>query len=158
MCKAGFLDCNKIDVPNTDGCECSYSTGAMTTPSCCADKCPTQHSDGLVGGEPYYPASPYFYDCVPAMTMNSQLAQDACNAYVAGRGGPANYCQPFAASADAAAPDSWCSATSPSTGFMGDCICWSFTGQWAGTYLDPQQQGIPNPQNCYTGLSSGMFN
>ncbi len=47
---------------------------------------------------------------------------------------------------------------SPTTGFMNDCICWTFTGQFAGTYLDPQQQSIPSPQDCYTGLSSGTFN
>jgi len=155
-CKANYLDCNKINPPNTDGCECAYS-GVTTAPTCCADQCPIKHTDGLVG-QSYYPASPFFYDCVAAGTMNSTLAQDACNSYVVARGGAANYCQPFAASADAAAPDSWCSATSPTTGFLGDCICWSFSGQWAGTYLDPQQQGIPMPQDCYTGGSSGTFN
>jgi hypothetical protein len=90
--------------------------------------------------------------------MSSTLAQDACNAYVVGRGGPAHYCQPFAYSADAASPDSWCSATSATAGFMGDCICWTFSGPEQGTFLDPQQQGLTNPQNCYYGVPSGTFN
>ena len=107
----------------------------------------------------WYPASPYFYDCVPTGTMNSQLAQDACGAYVSGKGGsPSTWCQPFANSVDAAAPDSWCAATSASAGFMGDCICWSFSGQWSGTYLDPKAANIPNPQDCYYGVVSGNFN
>jgi hypothetical protein len=155
VCKSGFLDCDKINVPNTNGCECPYS-GVSTAPACCADKCPTKHNDGLTG-QSYYPPSPYFYDCVAAGTMNSTLAQDACNAYVVGRGGAANYCQPFGP-ADGGAPDSWCSASAQGAGFMSDCICWSFSGQWAGTYLDPQQAGISMPQNCYTGGQSGTFN
>jgi len=156
MCTNGNLDCNKIDAPNTDGCACTY-TGVTTAPQCCADKCPSQHTDGLIG-QSYYPSSPYFYDCVAPGTMNSTLAQDACNSYVVARGGAANYCQPFAASADAAAPDSWCAATSATAGFMGDCICWTFSGQYQGTVLDPQQAGIPSPQDCYYGVVSFSFN
>ena len=155
MCKSGFLDCNKINPPDTDGCECPYS-GVSTAPTCCADQCPLKHTDGLVG-QSYYPASPYFYDCVAAGTMNSQLAQDACNNYVVGRGGPANYCQPFGPS-DGGAPDSWCAATAMGAGFMNDCICWTYSGQWAGTILDSQAAGASPAVDCYYGTSTGTFN
>lgn len=160
MCKSGFLDCNQINAPNTDGCECQYS-GVSTAPTCCADQCPVKHTDGLVG-QSYYPQSPYFYDCVPAGTMNQQLASDACAAYVTARGGaPSTYCLPFGPS-DGGPPDSYCAAscTNPTTctGFMNDCICWTFSGTYVGTYLDPQAYGIPMPQMCYTGASSGTFN
>jgi hypothetical protein len=158
-CKANFLDCNKINPPNLDGCECPYS-GVTTAPNCCAEACPTKHTDGLVN-QTYYPPSPYFYDCVLPATMNSQLAQDACNAYVVGRGGAANYCLQFGPS-DGGPPDSWCAATCTNpttcTGFMNDCICWTFSGTYQGTVLDPQALGIPMPQMCYTGGSSGTFN
>ena len=154
-CKAQFLDCNKINAPNTDGCECSYS-GVSTAPACCADMCPTKHTDGLVG-QSYYPSSPYFYDCATA--MGSQLAQDACGAYVTGRGGsPSTYCQPYAESLDASVPDSWCSANASGVGFMGDCICWTFSGQYIGTVYDAQAQGAPMPSSCYYGASTVTFN
>jgi hypothetical protein len=155
-CTAGNFDCNAINPPNTDGCECSYA-GVTNAPSCCADACPTKHDDGLVG-QSYYPASPYFYDCVGTGQMNSQLAQDACNSYVVARGGAADYCQPFTDSADATSPDSWCAATSPTTGFMNDCICWTFSGPYVGQVFDPKAQGASPPADCFSGSSTVTFN
>lgn len=156
-CTTGNLDCNALDPPNTDGCECSYS-GVTTAPACCADTCPVKHTTGLEG-QSYYPSSPYFYDCVTtAMGITQTLAQNACNAYVVARGGPANYCQPFYDSNDASAPDSYCSASSETTGFMGDCICWTFSGQYAGTVFDAEAQGATPANDCFGGQSSVTFN
>lgn len=113
-CGAGTFTCG-------GACECAYS-GASTAPACCDSSCPVQHKTGLAG-QPYYPTSPIFYDCVSQGTIDSQLAQDACNAYVTGRGGPADC---------AVSADTWC------TSYMGDCICWSYAGKYAGTVLDAQ--------------------
>ena len=159
-CANGYLDCNGSIPPNTDGCEC-HAPGA-TAAQCCATvpggDCPIQHTDGLTG-QSYYPASPLFWDCVPAGTMNSQLAQDACNDYVVARGGPANFCTEFVNGADSSTPSSWCSATMPmGTGFMGDCICWSFFGQYAGQVFDPQVLGASPATDCWYGTSPTTWN
>jgi hypothetical protein len=81
--------------------------------------------------------------------MNSQLAQDACVAYV----GAANaaQCQPYS-EADASLPDSWCSGA-----FTGDCVCWTYSGQYVGTVFDAKAQGASPPTDCYYGPSSTTF-
>jgi len=145
-CATGYLDCNgATSPPNLDGCEC-HVPGA-TQSQCCATSggdCPVQHKNGL--GQ----ATSLFYDCVPAGTMNSQLADDACIAYV----GAANaaQCQPYSDVIDAAAPDSWCSGA-----FTGDCICWTFSGQYVGTVYDAKAQGAPTPSMCYYGPTATTF-
>ena len=146
-CATGYLDCNgATNPPDLDGCEC-HVPGA-TQSQCCATSggdCPVQHKNGL--GQ----STSLFYDCVPAGTINSQLANDACIAYV----GAANAadCQPYYASEDAAAPDSWCSGAA-----TGDCICWTFLGQYSGTVCDAKAAGAPDPTQCYFAPTTGTFN
>src|SRR6202044_1696110 len=140
----------------SDGCECAAPTGT----SCCGQACPTEHTDGLIGGQSYYPASPNFYDCVPTGTMNIQLAQDACIAYVTARSGTAANCGEFGPE-DGGPPDSVCAITAGNcgtncTGYLGDCICWTASGAYKGQVLDPVAQGL-NDQ-CYEGMSSLTFN
>ncbi len=160
-CATGYLDCNgaaNTNPPNVDGCEC-HAPGA-TVAQCCGGGCPVQHTDGLVG-KSYYPASPTFYDCIPAMTMNINLAVDACAAYVTARGGnAATNCGEFGPQ-DGGPADSVCAITNGNcgtncTGYMGDCICWTASGTYKGQVLDPVAQGLDN--QCYIGSSSLMFN
>lgn len=153
-CASGYLDCNSSVPPNTDGCEC-HVPGASAA-QCCGTECPVGHTDGLVG-QAYYPPNPNFYDCVAVGTMNSQLAQDACNNYVTARGGGPTDCIAFAGSSDATAPDAWCSAQTPTTGFLGDCICWSFSGTFSGQVLDPQARGLSPAAECWSVASPSMF-
>ena len=100
--------------PNTDGCECRLA-GATTGPCCAGETCPIRHSDGL--GE----ASSVFYDCVPTGMIDSQLAQDACVAYVGA--GNASACQLYDNPGDGGVMNAWCSGP-----LTGDCICWTFSG------------------------------
>jgi hypothetical protein len=161
-CATGYLDCDGIagtNPPDLNGCEC-HAPGA-TASQCCSGGCPVQHVTGLVGGEPYYPASDIFYDCVPTSTgVDLQLAQDACSAYVAARGGvPATNCGEFGPT-DGGPPDSVCAITagncgSSCTGYDGDCICWTASGTYKGQVLDPVAQGLND--ECYTGSSSLTF-
>lgn len=158
-CATGHLDCNGpagTNPPNLDGCECAVSAGVT---QCCGGACPVQHITGLVG-QSYYPASDVFYDCVAAGTMDLQLAQDACNAYVTARGGTgAANCSPFGPT-DGGPADSVCAITSSNcgsacTGFLGDCICWTSSGTYQGQVLDPVANGLNNM--CYYGQSSLTF-
>jgi hypothetical protein len=160
-CATGYLDCDGpagTNPPNTNGCEC-HVPGA-TASQCCAGGCPVQHVDGLVG-QTYYPKSDTFYDCVPAGTMNIQLAADACAAYVTARGGnAATNCGEFGPT-DGGPPDSVCAITagncgSNCTGYDGDCICWTASGTYKGQVLDPVALGLDD--KCYTGQSSLTFN
>lgn len=141
-CASGFLDCNAMTPPNTDGCECEV-VGASSAP-CCSGGCPSRHSNGL--GQ----ASSTFYDCLPAGTVDSQLAQDACIAYVGA--GNASACQLYENPGDGGALNAWCSGP-----LTGDCICWTFSGEFKGQVLDPRGMGLPNPQNCRSGPSSSTF-
>jgi hypothetical protein len=144
-CATGYLDCNgATSPPNVDGCECHVPNA--TQDQCCATSggdCPIQHKNGL--GQ----STSLFYDCVPAGTINSQLAEDACVAYV----GTANAgdCGLYGP-ADGGAADSWCSG--PATG---DCICWTYSGTYMGQVLDPKAQGLNPPSDCYYGPSSETF-
>ena len=144
-CATGYLDCNgTTNPPDIDGCEC-HVPGASQS-QCCATSggdCPIQHKNGL--GQ----ATSLFYDCVLAGTMNQQLAQDACISYVGAAN--ASQCQPYYSSLDAAAPDSYCSGGA-------DCICWTFTGQYAGTVCDAKAIGAPDPTQCYFAPTTGTFN
>jgi hypothetical protein len=106
--------------------------------------CPFQHNNGLTM------AMSRFYDCVPSGTINSQLAQDACIAYVGSAN--AGQCAQYSDS-DAGSPDSWCSGA-----FTGDCVCWSFSGTHAGTYMDSSAAGIMPPTTCSYGAPTGTFN
>jgi hypothetical protein len=160
-CATGYIDCDGpagTNPPNTNGCEC-HVPGA-TASQCCAGGCPVQHVDGLVG-QSYYPKSDTFYDCVPAGTMNLQLAADACAAYVTARGGnAATNCGEFGPT-DGGPPDRVCAITagncgSNCTGYDGDCICWTASGTYKGQVLDPVALGLDN--QCYTGQSSLTFN
>jgi hypothetical protein len=76
ICNPGHLDCNAVNGPDTDGCEC-------TTPTCCGTGCQTTHSDGLGHN---------FYDCSPLGTYNAQTAVEACQAYAMGVGGDPTAC------------------------------------------------------------------
>jgi len=147
-CATNDLDCNGLagSAPNLDGCEC-HAPGA-TASQCCSGGCPVQHTDGLTGSG--YPPNPKFYDCVPALTMNSQLAQDACNNYVNAVGSAA--CLAYSETADASAPDSWCGG-----GDTFDCICWTFSGRYSGTVFDAFANGAPDPTLCYYGMSNVTF-
>ena len=144
-CASGYLDCNgTTKPPNRDGCECNVP--GATQAQCCATAggdCPVQHRNGLSQ------ATSLFYDCVPAGTMSSQLAQDACIAYV----GAANAadCQQYE-EVDASVPDSWCSGPA-----SGDCVCWTFSGLFAGQVLDAKAAGL-TPTNCYYGQGTTSFN
>ena len=152
-CATGFLDCNAATMPpDLDGCECT----APSTAPCCGGACPTGHITGLVPGQkPYYPTDQNFYDC--DTTMNLQLATDACTAYVTARGGTAAAnCGAFGP-VDGGPPDSVCAITaincgSSCMGFMGDCICWTVSGTYAGQVIDPVALGLD--AQCYTGSSS----
>jgi hypothetical protein len=74
-CNPGHLDCNAVNGPDTDGCEC-------TTPACCGTSCQTTHDNGV--GQSYY-------DCSPQGTYNSGTAMEACQAYATGmNANPAN--------------------------------------------------------------------
>jgi hypothetical protein len=160
-CATGYLDCDgpaNTNPPNTNGCEC-HSPGAKAS-QCCGGGCPVQHTDGLIG-QSYYPASPTFYDCLPAGTMNTTLAEDACAAYVTARGGTAaTNCGLFGPT-DGGPADSVCAITvgncgGSCTGFLGDCICWTASGTYKGQVLDPVAQGLDD--QCYTGMSALTFN
>jgi hypothetical protein len=146
-CATGYLDCNGSTPPNTDGCECNAPGATMT--QCCVNSggdCPFKHNNGL-----NQPSSP-FWDCVPTGTMNAQLAEDACDAYVTSKGDATSNCQPYGM-ADASTPDSFCSGA-----VTGDCICWTYSGQYAGQVLDPQAEGLMPASDCYYGLSTTLFN
>ncbi len=160
-CATGYLDCDGpagTNPPNINGCEC-HVPGA-TQAQCCASQggdCPISHNNGLTAATSPTPAAITFWDCFPACTTTScmaQVAQDACIAFV----GAANaaQCQAYG-QADASTPDSYCNGGNNDTAVNGDCICWTFAGQWTGTFLDPKQQGLSSPQNCYYGGSSGTF-
>jgi hypothetical protein len=160
-CATGYLDCDGpagTNPPNLDGCEC-HAPGA-TASQCCGGGCPVQHDDGLVG-KSYYPANPDFYDCVPTGTIDLELAQDACDAYVTARGGvAATNCGEFGPE-DGGPADSVCAITTGNcggscTGFLGDCICWTASGTYVGQVLDPVAQGLDD--ECYVGPSSLKFN
>jgi len=144
-CATGHLDCNFATAPNTDGCECT----APATAQCCVNSggdCPFLHNNGL------NQASSPFWDCVPTGTINAQLAQDACDAYVTGAGQATSNCQLYGM-ADASLPDSYCSGSA-----TGDCVCWTYSGQYMGQVFDPKALGIPMPQDCYYGASTETFN
>jgi hypothetical protein len=76
MCNPGHLDCNAVNGPDTDGCEC-------TTPACCGTSCQTTHDDGV---------GQSFYDCFPMGTHTAQTAMEACQAYAMGMGGDPRAC------------------------------------------------------------------
>lgn len=148
-CTTGHLDCNALTPPDSDGCECPYS-GVTTAPSCCADQCPTQHSDGLVGGS--YP-NPTFYDCEATGAMDQQLALDACGAYVTAKGGSQTANCALFGPVDGGPPDSVCAIVTQNcgmncTGFANDCNCWIFSGTFKGMAFDPKAAGAPDAQ-CY---------
>jgi len=152
MCATGYLDCNGIagtNPPNLDGCECQ-APGA-TASQCCSGGFPVSHTDGLVGGG--YPPNPTFYDCVPTGTMNSQLAQDACNNYVSSPLIGAMPCQGYSETTGGPI-DGWCGG-----GDQGDCICWVFAGTPGdiGTVFDAFANGEPDPTQCYYGASTVKF-
>jgi len=160
-CATGYLDCDGIagtNPPNTNGCECHAPNA--TASQCCSGTCPVAHVTGLVGSQPYYPPNDTFYDCIPAGTMNIQLALDACAAYVVARNGTAaTNCGEFGPQ-DGGMPDSVCAITTGNcgtncTGFLGDCICWTSSGTYQGQVLDPVAQGLNNM--CYLGPSSLTF-
>jgi hypothetical protein len=159
-CATGYLDCDGpagTNPPNLNGCECHAPNA--TASQCCSGGCPVSHVTGLVG-QSYYPTSDIFYDCVPTGTMNLQLALDACAAYVVARGGTAaTNCSEFGPT-DGGLPDGVCAITSNQcttncTGFLGDCICWTYSGTYEGQVLDPVAQGLNN--QCYIGNSSLTF-
>jgi hypothetical protein len=75
-CNPGHLDCNSVNGPNTDGCEC-------TTPACCGTSCQTTHDNGT---------GQSFYDCAPQGTYNPKTATEACAAYAQSIGGDPNAC------------------------------------------------------------------
>jgi hypothetical protein len=143
-CATGHLDCNSATAPNTDGCECT----APSTAPCCVNSggdCPSKHINGL------NQASSTFWDCVPTGTINAQLALDACTAYVASQGAAADNCQQYG-DADAAAPDSYCSGA-----VTGDCVCWTYSGQYEGQVFDPKAMGASPASDCYYGPSTETF-
>ena len=144
-CATGNQDCNAANAPNLDGCEC-HVAGA-TQAQCCLGTatCPITHDNGL------NQASSRFFDCTTYAINPNQVAQDACIAYV----GAANsaQCQAYSDAVDAAAPDSWCSGA-----FTGDCVCWTYAGQYAGTVYDAKAQGAPTPSMCYYGATTTLFN
>ena len=143
-CSNGYLDCNASVAPNIDGCEC-HVPGATQSQCCTASggDCPIRHNNGLT----MFP----FYDCVPAGTMDSQLAQEACIAYVGTAN--ANQCQMATGTPDASAPDSWCSGS-----FTGDCVCWTFAGPRQGEVFDAMAQGGTPPTTCDFGAGTSTFN
>jgi len=143
-CASGYQDCNAANVPNLDGCEC-HVAGA-TQANCCLGtaSCPITHNNGL------NQATSRFFDCDTYAANPSQVADDACIAYVGAAN--AGQCQPYS-DTDASAPDSWCSGS-----FTGDCICWTFSGQYAGQVYDAKAQGAPDPSMCYYGQSATLFN
>jgi hypothetical protein len=148
-CATGYLDCDMAtNPPDLNGCEC-HAPGA-TQAQCCATSggdCPIQHKNGL--GQ----STSLFWDCVPAGTMNSLLAQDACIAYVGAA--KASQCQPYLSfDDDSGVPDSYCSGGTAT----GDCICWAYSGQYAGTVCDAKAIGAPDPTQCYGFPTSGTFN
>ena len=143
-CASGYQDCNSANVPNLDGCEC-HVVGA-TQADCClgTGTCPVTHNNGL------NQASSRFFDCSTYAANPSQVAQDACIAYVAVAN--ASQCQQYT-DTDTGLPDSWCSGA-----FTGDCICWTYSGQYAGTLYDAKAQGAPTPSQCYYGPTTTLFN
>jgi hypothetical protein len=145
-CATGYLNCNAGTPPNTGGCECN-APGA-TASQCCTNSggdCPFKHNNGL-----NQTSSP-FWDCVPTGTINAQLAEDACDAYVTGAGQATSNCQLYG-EADASTPDSYCSGA-----VTGDCVCWTYSGQYVGQVFDPKALGISMPQDCYYGSSTETF-
>jgi hypothetical protein len=76
MCNPGHVDCNAVNGPDTDGCEC-------TTPACCGTSCQTTHDNGV---------GQSFYDCFPLGSHSSQSAMEACQAYAQAMGGDPNAC------------------------------------------------------------------
>jgi hypothetical protein len=135
-CATGYLDCNgTLNPPDLDGCEC-HSPGA-TQANCGSNGCcPVQHSNGLGT------STSTFYDCVLSGTYNTQVAKDACIAFV----GKANAAQ--CTPGQCVGPDGgangdqlWCSSGSPT-----DCVCWTFAGPDVGHVHD---QGASGQSNCF---------
>ena len=159
-CATGHLDCNGpagTNPPNLDGCECAVPAG-VTQAQCCAKQggdCPVAHTNGLSGSTMPPAMEIQFFDCVPTGTMNATLAYDACVAFVGAS--QASQCQAYG-QADSGTADSYCNGGNSDTAANGDCICWTFSGPNAGTFLDPAAAGIPSPQNCYYGQTTGTFN
>jgi hypothetical protein len=143
-CASGHQDCNAANAPNLDGCECMVA--GATQAQCCLGtaSCPITHNNGL------NQASSRFFDCDTYAANPSQVADDACIAYVGAAN--AGQCGPYSDS-DASTVDSWCSGA-----FTGDCICWTFAGQYAGQVYDAKAQGAPMPSSCYYGQSATLFN
>ena len=143
-CASGHQDCNAANAPNLDGCECQVA--GATQAQCCLGtaSCPITHNNGL------NQASSRFFDCATYAANPSQVADDACIAYVGAAN--AGQCGPYSDS-DAGAVDSWCSGA-----FTGDCVCWTFSGQYAGQVYDAKAQGAPMPASCYYGQSATLFN
>jgi hypothetical protein len=135
VCAGGRLDCNASVSPDTDGCEC-MAPGAT---GCCGTGCPVKHSTGLTN-----PAN--FYDCVPAGTINSQLAQDACYTYVGA--GNESECADLPSTC-AGNPQAWCSNGAA------DCICWNYTSSAAGIVVE--SGGTSCMCDGAPGTASGTF-
>jgi hypothetical protein len=136
-CASGYQDCNAANVPNLDGCEC-HVVGA-TQAECClgTGSCPVAHNNGL------NQASSRFFDCESAGEFTLPLAVDACVAFT----GDATECtQDECFVADGAADGDLvvCSAGSPT-----DCVCWTYQGPNAGTFLDPHMAPGNVQQNCF---------
>ena len=92
-----------------------------------------------------------FYDC--ETMVDSQLAEDACRAYLAQSDAGSAKCAAYNECGDAGTKEeSWCSGAA-----TGDCLCWFYTGSEKGMYLDPAAYGIPDPSQCYCGVSSGSY-
>lgn len=144
VCKTGRLDCNAMDAPNTDGCECTYT--GTTAPACCSDTCPIQHNNGLNLG------TSKFYDCVASGTYNATLAMDACKAFT----GNASQCssgQCLAADGGSDGDYVVCA-----TGSSSNCVCWTYQGPDIGYFHDPGLPAGSGDMNCLcanTVLDSG---
>jgi hypothetical protein len=113
-CNPGHLDCNAVNGPDSDGCEC-------TTPTCCGTSCQTAHDDG-VGDK--------FYDCNMLGTYTDPSAIEACQAYARGMGGDPTQCSD-GWSCNGVDTQSVCYAPSGN-----GTDCWNYSGMNAGQVTD----------------------
>jgi hypothetical protein len=114
MCNPGHLDCNAVNGPDTDGCEC-------TTPGCCGTSCETTHHDGL-GHD--------FYDCFPFGTHTPQTAMEACQAYATAIGGNPSACS-TGYYCTSGVDEEACYVP-----MSGGTDCWAYLGQTRGQVTD----------------------
>ena len=136
-CANGYQDCNAANAPNLDGCECHVvgrDPGAMLP------------RDGHVSDHAQQRPEPGQLTVLRLRHLRVgrrnrwRRTRASHTSALRTRASARTYTE-----ADGCTPDSWCSGA-----FTGDCVCWTYSGQYAGTVFDAKAQGASPPCSCST--------